>query len=36
MEPFDYPDHDPGPQMLLTSVAMKQNLDRLHWLMKSS
>jgi polysaccharide deacetylase 2 family uncharacterized protein YibQ len=33
MEPFDYPDNDPGPQTLLTSVGMDQNLDRLHWLM---
>jgi polysaccharide deacetylase 2 family uncharacterized protein YibQ len=33
MEPFDYPDNDPGPQTLLTSVAMDQNLDRLYWLM---
>ena len=33
MEPFDYPDNDPGPQTLLTSVAMDQNTDRLHWLM---
>jgi polysaccharide deacetylase 2 family uncharacterized protein YibQ len=33
MEPFDYPDNDPGPQTLLTSVPAEQNLDRLHWLM---
>jgi polysaccharide deacetylase 2 family uncharacterized protein YibQ len=33
MEPFDYPDNDPGPQTLLTSLAAEQNLDRLHWLM---
>jgi uncharacterized protein len=33
MEPFDYPDNDPGPQTLLTSLAPKQNVDRLHWLM---
>jgi len=31
MEPFDYPDNDPGPQTLLTSVSADQNLDRLHW-----
>jgi polysaccharide deacetylase 2 family uncharacterized protein YibQ len=31
MEPFDYPDNDPGPQTLLTSVAADQNLDRLYW-----
>jgi hypothetical protein len=33
MEPFDYPDNDPGPQTLLTSLTAGQNLDRLHWLM---
>jgi hypothetical protein len=33
MEPFDYPDNDPGPQTLLTSLAPEQNLDRMHWLM---
>jgi polysaccharide deacetylase 2 family uncharacterized protein YibQ len=33
MEPFDYPDNDPGPQTLLTTLGMAQNLDRLHWLM---
>ncbi|PZA10791.1 divergent polysaccharide deacetylase family protein [Rhodopseudomonas palustris] len=31
MEPFDYPDNDPGPQTLLTSSATEQNLDRLKW-----
>jgi polysaccharide deacetylase 2 family uncharacterized protein YibQ len=33
MEPFDYPDNDPGPQTLLTSLAQQQNIDRLYWLM---
>ena len=33
MEPFDYPDSDPGPQTLLTSLTAEQNIDRLHWLM---
>ncbi len=33
MEPFDYPDNDPGPQTLLTSLAADQNIDRLYWLM---
>jgi polysaccharide deacetylase 2 family uncharacterized protein YibQ len=33
MEPFDYPDNDPGPQTLLTSLSAAQNVDRLHWLM---
>src|ERR1700722_7091676 len=31
MEPFDYPDNDPGPQTLLTSLGSEQNLDRLYW-----
>jgi len=33
MEPFDYPDNDPGPQTLLTSLNAGQNIERLHWLM---
>ncbi len=33
MEPFDYPDNDPGPETLLTSLTAAQNMDRLHWLM---
>ena len=33
MEPFDYPDNDPGPQTLLHSLNAEQNLDRLYWLM---
>ena len=33
MEPFDYPDNDPGPRTLLTGLAREQNIDRLHWLM---
>ena len=33
MEPFDYPDNDPGPQTLLTSLTPDQNIDRLHWMM---
>ena len=31
MEPFDYPDNDPGPQTLLASLPAEQNIDRLHW-----
>lgn len=31
MEPFDYPDNDPGPQTLLTTIDAEQNLDRLTW-----
>jgi polysaccharide deacetylase 2 family uncharacterized protein YibQ len=33
MEPFDFPDNDPGPQTLLTSLTADQNIDRLHWQM---
>jgi hypothetical protein len=33
MEPYEYPDNDPGPQTLLTSLTAEQNTDRLHWLM---
>jgi hypothetical protein len=33
MEPFDYPDNDPGPQTLLSSLTPAQNLDRLHWML---
>jgi polysaccharide deacetylase 2 family uncharacterized protein YibQ len=33
MEPFDYPDNDPGPQTLLTALTPAQNIDRLQWLM---
>lgn len=31
MEPFDYPDNDPGPQTLLTTLSAEQNADRLAW-----
>ena len=31
MEPFDYPDNDPGPQTLLSNLTTAQNIDRLHW-----
>lgn len=31
MEPFDYPDNDPGPQTLLATASAEQNLDRLLW-----
>jgi uncharacterized protein len=33
MEPFDYPDNDPGPQTLLTSLTPQQNIDRLYTVM---
>ena len=32
MEPHDFPDNDPGPQTLLSSLSADQNVDRLHWL----
>ena len=31
MEPFDYPDNDPGPHTLLTGPKAADNPDRLHW-----
>jgi uncharacterized protein len=33
MEPFDYPDNDPGPQTLVSSLPPEQNMDRLHWVL---
>lgn len=33
MEPFDFPDSDPGPQTLLTSARPGENLDRTAWAM---
>ena len=33
LEPFDYPDNDPGPQTLLTGQPPRANLDRLFWLL---
>jgi len=31
MEPYDYPDNDPGPQTLLATLGAEQNLERLFW-----
>jgi uncharacterized protein len=31
MEPYDYPDNDPGPQTLLATLGPDQNVDRLFW-----
>lgn len=31
MEPYDFPDNDPGPQTLLTSLGPEDNIDRLYW-----
>ena len=33
MEPFDYPDNDPGPQTLLTTLTPQQNIDRMYTVM---
>jgi len=33
LEPYDYPDNDPGPHTLLTGLSEGQNRDRLHWVM---
>lgn len=33
MEPFDFPDSDPGPHTLRASSNAKENIERLHWLM---
>jgi len=33
LEPFDYPDNDPGPHTLLVSLRSPEFLDRLSWLL---
>jgi uncharacterized protein len=33
MEPFDYPDNDPGPQTLVTAMTPEQNIERVQWAM---
>lgn len=33
MEPFDYPNSDPGPNTLLTNQPARENLDDLTWVM---
>lgn len=33
LEPFDFPQNDPGPQTLLTGETPRANLDKLFWLM---
>ncbi|QCK85754.1 divergent polysaccharide deacetylase family protein [Phreatobacter aquaticus] len=33
MEPFDYPENDPGPQTLLTTLSAERNTERLFWAM---
>jgi polysaccharide deacetylase 2 family uncharacterized protein YibQ len=31
MEPFDYPDNDPGPHTLLAGPKAAENVDKMHW-----
>ena len=33
MEPFDYPDNDPGPHTLTSGAQPSENLDKLFWVM---
>ena len=33
MEPYDFPENDPGPQALLTDLSAIENTNRLEWLM---
>lgn len=33
MEPQDYPDSDPGPHTLKAQAPLRENIERLHWLM---
>jgi polysaccharide deacetylase 2 family uncharacterized protein YibQ len=33
LEPFDYPNNDPGPKTLLVDAAAAENLKRLYWLL---
>ena len=33
MEPFDFPDNDPGPHTLLSHLKSQENLNRLRWLL---
>jgi uncharacterized protein len=33
MEPFDFPDNDPGPHTLTVEAKAQDNLERLHWVM---
>lgn len=33
LEPFDYPDNDPGPHTLLSALPAKANQERLHWIL---
>ena len=33
LEPFDYPQNNPGPHTLTADASTAENIDRLHWLM---
>lgn len=33
LEPFDYPDNDPGPHTLLLEATEQENMNRLHWVL---
>lgn len=33
MQPFDYPDNDPGPHTLTVEARASENIERLHWVM---
>ncbi|MFN3834423.1 MAG: divergent polysaccharide deacetylase family protein [Glycocaulis sp.] len=33
MEPFDYPNNDPGPHTLMAEASQAENARRLHWLL---
>jgi len=33
MEPFDYPDNDPGPHTLTVQAKAEENREKLHWVM---
>ena len=34
MEPTDFPNTDPGPQTLLTTLTPRQNMERLNWVLE--
>lgn len=33
MEPFDFPDNDPGPHTLTVKAKAEENIEKLHWVM---
>jgi hypothetical protein len=36
LEPFGYPNNDPGPHTLTVAASAEENLERLHWLMSQA